>query len=436
MARLIEIQTYNPYAEKYGVRRVPLHLRQQAPIPIGTPFLVHAPTGRIIEESLSFSLSIADKPIRHETGKAPVLTAQTYHYPMRGLTEVAARERVPLRHLDGDVFDLWLSERMSDATLKRGTIVAGIGVAKLWTDHLSDRFGYSFDVDFDVLKARTWGFDSLYDGVGNLRDTSSVDASRAYMMRTLDSAGWSKIEALSGPVPKRWKKGGPSSRPRLAHLFGIEGGCRLMEATAGIHADAIMAVRVDDPAREYPFDLRTSKRVDGRTILLPGDVILEAQDYVGGERAACIKAAKDLADPDWSEPLELLVNGLSSGQHVGRAVAPSSVQRDLRSIQERAGMVEPISVVGRDGRTRLVDRVAHCFHDLRHTNARGHYDIAIARGLGFERAVEIVQERLGHASRTTTERIYLFRDKRLSAKASDLLVTRVRDFGRALSFDA
>ena len=434
MSRIIEIQTYNPYAEQYGVRRVPLHLRQQVPIPIGTPFLIHVPSGRIIEESLSFALAVADKPIRRETGKAPVLTAQTYHYPMRGICEVAVREGVPIRHLDEDVFNLWLSDRMADASLKRRTIVDNLCAVKLWLDHLAQRFDYSFDVDFDMLKARTWGFDSLYDGAGNLRDTSAVDGSRAYMMRTLDKTSWASIEAGSGPVPKLWRAGGQSSRPRLAHLFGIEGGCRLLEVTSGIHVDAINAIRVSDPGKEYPLAVKASKRVDGRTILLPGDVIVEAQDYASLERSACMKAAKGIHGANWDEPVELLVNGLSSGQHVGAVVAPSSVQRDLRRIQQRADMVELIIVTGRDGRKRQVERLKHCFHDLRHTHARGHYDIAIARGLGFERAVEVVQERLGHADRTTTERIYLFRDKRLAAKAGDMIVECVRGFGKGLAF--
>ena len=165
-------------------------------------------------------------------------------------------------------------------------------------------------------------------------------------------------------------------------------------------------------------------------------MILEAQTYWRGERRACMDEAKVLHGSHWDEPLELLVNGLSSGTHVGAAVAPSSVQRDLRRIQERLGMTQPIPVVDRDGSQREVERVDHCFHDLRHTHARGHFDIAIARGVGFERAVESVQVRLGHKHRGTTEKIYLFRDKRLSARAGDVIVARVRDFNAWRGTDA
>ena len=269
MTRLIEIQRYNPYAEQYGVRRVPLHLRLASELPIGLPFLVDVRSGRIIPESLSFSIAVGEKPIRRENGRSGVLTAQAYHYPMRSLCNVAREAGVPLRHLDEDVFAIWLAGRVADGCLKRQTIVDGINATGLWLGHMADRHDYAFDIDFDMLRARTWGLDSLYDGEGRLRDTRGVDASRAYMMRTLSSDGWRRIEAASGPPPALWRRGGPSSRPRLAHLFGLDGGCRLIEATSGIHADAINAVRVTDPDKEYPLDLRASKNLDGRQILLP-----------------------------------------------------------------------------------------------------------------------------------------------------------------------
>ena len=126
MSRLIEIQRFNPYAEQYGIFRVPAHLRQTAELPIGLPFLVDVQTGRIVKESLSFSIAVAERPIRRETGRSPVLTALTYHYPMRGLCEIAREEKVPLQFIDDDLVAIWLNDRIADRSLKRRTIVDGV----------------------------------------------------------------------------------------------------------------------------------------------------------------------------------------------------------------------------------------------------------------------------------------------------------------------
>lgn len=205
--------------------------------------------------------------------------------------------------------------------------------------------------------------------------------------------------------------------------MAIRDGFRCCEV-AGVHARDVMAITVVDADDNYDIPLRKAKGGFVRNALVKGASVRQAQAYARREREACLAAARCRGASNWREPAELYVNSLDAGRDVGFAVATSTLQRDFRTAQERAGMTFDVTICDGDGGERVATLPDHCFHCLRHTFALFELHLAIARRDADP--VETVQIKLGHARRSTTEGRYLRPDRRMVRGVGDVLARTIR----------
>ncbi|KQT33669.1 hypothetical protein ASG29_06565 [Sphingomonas sp. Leaf412] len=420
----IDVQRYNPLATTTPLSRVPLEVRKDSIVPVGFSYLVKRTSREILPEEFAYLMSVADVPKRKETGSYPQQTNRIYAYDLRPYAIVREMEGRPFRYMCDDVVQaavigMTMGVTQRGQSYKRGTIAQSLRTLLRCVDHANKADGCDIQLDGDAALCRAWGVERLRDDDGKAIDPSHVDAARRHMIRPLAPDTRRRLAASMVVLPSEWVRGGPSSRPGLELDHGMRVGCRLVE-NLGIHFEDVLRITVADPTREYPFVLRRTKGADTREVQVPGRVLLRQQDYISNERAACVEEARELHGSNWDEPAELLVNTLASGVHVGHATQPSSIQRDFRVAQERLGMVRPFEGVDEDGGPRTIELPWHCYHDQRHTYAFAMYKVALRRREADP--VAFVQRRLGHADRGTTDRIYLFPDRRRVAEVGDIAV--------------
>jgi hypothetical protein len=420
---LVEIARFNPYAGVHSISRMPIEHMRCLPVPPGFAYPVHAASRDPFDGVYEYLLSEADKGDRATTGRWGESTVRTYAYLLRPVCEALALEGRPYEYLDDDVMDLVVSS-MLEGVNRRGqplspeTIEQTIAAACRCVAYTNRIGATSIGLDRDALLGRAYGLRSVYDRDGRRLDRDRLLGARRHMIRPLSDADVARLKEAMPVTASNWVEGGPSCRPRMTFDTGRRCGIRVVE-NLGIHAADVRAMVIAEADREYPFTLKRTKGADHREAVVLGHDVLEWQAYDRGERRVCIDAARRLHGEGWVEPVQLFVNGLSAGRHVGEAVQPSSIQRDFREAQRGLGMYGTIDVPGPDGTTTPVVVYDHCYHDLRHTKAQKLYRIAVESPDHRHDPVAFVCVRLGHAHPSTTSRIYLWPDKRKVAAVGD-----------------
>lgn len=422
-APLVEMVRYNPHAGVHSIARMPIEHMRCLPVPPGFTYPVHAvsrdPFGGVYE----YLLSEADKGDRSNTGAWSESTERTYAYLLRPVCEALALGGRPYEYLDDDVMDLVVSS-MLDGMNRRGqplspeTIEQTVEAACRCVAY-TNRIGLTqIALDRKTLLGRAYGLRSVYDRDGKRLDRDRLLGARRHMIRPLSDADVARLKEAMPVTASKWVEGGPSCRPRMTFDTGRRCGFRVVE-NLGIHARDVRSMVIDEADREYSFTLKRTKGADHREAIVLGHDVLEWQAYDRGERRVCVEAARRLHGAGWVEPVQLFVNGLSAGRHVGEAVQPSTIQRDFREAQRGLGMFSVIDVPASDARSVQVVVYDHCYHDLRHTKAQKLYGIAVRSPDHCHDPVGFVCLRLGHSHPSTTARIYLWPDKRRVAAVGD-----------------
>jgi len=427
---LVEIVRYNPHAGVHSICRMPIEHMQCLPVPPGFAYPVHALSREPIDGVYEYLLSEADKGDRDISGRWRDTTVRTYAYLLRPICEALVLEGRPYEYLDDDVMDLVVSSMLNGMN-RRGqplspeTIEQTVGAACRCIDYTNRIKLTSIAIDRDALLGRAYGLRTVYDSDGKRLDRNRLLGARRHMIRPLTDDDVSRLKKAMPVTASTWVEGGPSCRSRMTFDTGRRCGIRVTE-NLGIHVADVRSMVIGEADREYSFPLKRTKGADHRKAIVLGHDVLEWQAYDRGERSVCVRAARLLHGAGWREPVELFLNGLSAGRHVGEAVQSSSIQRDFREVQRALGMYRTIDVPEPDGTTRPVVVFDHCYHDLRHTKALKLYRIAVASSEHRHDPVGFVCLRLGHSHPSTTSRIYLWPDRRKVAALGDAALGATR----------
>lgn len=398
---LVDIVRYNPAAGTYPIARVPSEVAETWPVDPGFACPVHHETRLPFNGPLRYLLSLYDR------GKYNAQTNRTYAYGLKPALEALVIEGRPYEYLDDDVVTTVVNSLLQGTgdlgrPITGATIECYVNALARCTAYTNSIGMTSIDIDADAHVARGWKVVSMLKDDGTRIDTAPL---RTHMIRPLHRASVDRIEGQMLMDPRQWHRDAPSSRPGVAFSNGYRNGLRLIE-NLGVMFDEVMRFTITDPKEEFRFPILRTKGADHRQAFVFGRDILRWQHYAANERKACIKEARDIHGSNWDEPPELLVNGLASGEHVGSAAQPSTIQRDFRIVQERLGMFEDIPVPDGRGGARTVRLFWHCYHDLRHSYAHQMYRVAKKRSDHFgDDPISFVQIRLGHSDRATTARI-------------------------------
>lgn len=429
-APLVDVVRYNPHAGVHPLSKMPIEFARLMPVAPGFTCLSAAATREPLPGFFEYLLSEADKGERAETGRWPENTVRTYAYLLRPAAEALLMEGRPYDYLDDDVMDMVVSS-MLNGTNRRGqplspeTIEQTIRAVFRCVDYTNKIGLTAINLEQDALLARAYGLSSIYGKDGKRLDRDRLLGARRHMIRPLSKADVERLKKAMPVTAFSWVEGGPSCRPRMTFDTGRRCGLRVVE-NLGIHTDVVRSARVDDPTKEYEFVLKRTKGADHRKALVLGHDILAWQAYDRGERKASVDAARGMHGSGWVEPIELFVNGVAAGRHVGEATQPSSIQRDFREAQRNLGMFEKVpSPDGCGGSVVVFD---HCYHDLRHTSAHTLYKVARGSPEHRDDPVAFVALRLGHSQPSTTAKIYLWPDARKVAKVGNM----ARDATRAV----
>ena len=137
-----------------------------------------------------------------------------------------------------------------------------------------------------------------------------------------------------------------------------------------------------------------------RRISVPMWLIHETLLYINGERKRCVSKV-----PQADRPTRLFVAKWVSSR-AGQPIAVRRIEAMLASAYRQAGLTELVEEIDPDTRRRaIVEKPAHCVHDLRHTYAVLTYHAEVANG--NSEPWKKIQSQLGHASLATTTGIYL-----------------------------
>ena len=412
---LVDVVRFNPAAGTYPIARVPGELAETWTVPPGFACPVDHITRLPFDGPLRYLLSL------HDRGKYNAQTNRTYAFALKPALEALVLEGRPYEYVDDDVVTTVVNSLLKGrgrlgGPLSGSTIECYVQAVSRCADYTNGIGMTSISIDTDAHVARGWRVASMLKDDGTRIDTSPL---RSHMIRPLRKSTTDNIEAQLVIDPRRWHRDGPSSRPGVTFANGYRNGLRLIE-NLGIMVDHVQRFTITDPNEEFCFPILRTKGADYRVAHVFGRDILRWQYYAAHERKTCIKEARDIYGSNWDEPRELLVNGLASGEHVGSAAQPSTIQRDFRVVQERLVMFEDIPVPDGRGGVRTVRLMWHCYHDLRHSYAHRMYKVAKLRSDHFaDDPISFVQMRLGHADRMTTARIYLWPDKRQIANLGD-----------------
>lgn len=432
---LVDIARYNPFAGVHPLRKMPIELARSAPIGLGFAYPVIRKTREIIPEPFDYLLSLSDAGDRSETGRWKDTQNRNYAYLLRPTYEAALMDERPPEYIDDDVMDLMVSSMLLGVN-RRGQPLSGetieqtIRAAFRCFDHTNAAGLTQISVDQSTLLARAYGVNSVYGKDGKRLDRDRLLGARRHMIRPLSEDSIGKLEKALPVTPAKWEEGGPSSRPRLTMDNGRRNGLRVIENLGLLYED-VMRPTILDADREYGFTLKRTKGPDHREIRVLGHEILAWQAYGARERKFLVKAARAIRGANWDEPAELLLNGVRSGEHVGEATQPSTIQRDLREPQMRLGMFKEELFTLPNGSRRKFVIVNHCYHDLRHTYAHDMYRLGKANGEEGDNLIAFVARRLGHAQPSTTARIYLWPDSRKVAMVGDIAQRGVRKIADA-----
>lgn len=416
---LVDIVRFNPAAGIHSIAKVPSDLAETWPVPPGFACPVRHLTREPFDAPLRYLLSL------HDRGRYSAQTNRAYAYGMKPALEALEIEGRPFEYMDDDVLTTVvnslamgrgrLGEPITGATIE--CYLRAIGRCAAYTN---DQGLTSISLDIEAHVARGWGVASMKGSGGKRIDTAPL---RTHMIRPLAKSTRDRIQASLLMDAAQWHPDGPSSRPGVEFANGCRNGLRLIE-NLGVMVDVVQSFTVTDPNEEMLFPILRTKGCDHRNVWVFGRDVLRWQAYAAHERKACVAAAREIHGANWDEPRELLVNGLSSGLHVGAATQPSTIQRDFRVVQQRLGMFETIVVPGND---RPVVVMWHCYHDLRHSYAHAMYRAAKRRKDEFaDDPISFVKIRLGHSDIATTSRIYLWPDLRKVASIGDHAIAAVR----------
>ncbi|USU10726.1 hypothetical protein NF701_09025 [Sphingomonadaceae bacterium OTU29THOMA1] len=417
-APLVDVVRFNLAADRYSIARLPVRETEQWPLRPGFTCLVDHATRQPVRGPFEYLLSL------HDNDCSSIATIRSYAYALRPAVEALYIEGRPYEYLDDDVLTSVVSS-LIEGKGKRGEAVEAstvefyVSAVGRCADFTNQKGMTSIELDLDAHISRGWKAASLLRDGGSRLDPSSVLGARKSMIRPLSRPTIERIEARMLMDPDKWHPSSPSSRPGMTFSNGRRLGLRLNE-NLGLMHEEVMRRTVVDPDREYQLEILRTKGADYRVIFPLGCDILRWQAYARRERASCVARAREVHGSNWDEPAQLLVNGLSSGVHVGAAVQPSSIQRDFRTVQERLGMSDKVEFVDENGVPRSVTVMWHCYHDLRHSYAQAMYRVARLRNDHFaDDPVGFVQLRLGHRDRATTSRIYLWPDLRKIRQVGD-----------------
>ncbi len=423
----VDIVRYNPHALTHSLSRVPAALADAGPMKIGFSYPVERISRRPFTGMMTYLKNVADNGGRRKSGKYSADTNRSYASMLKIVAQALLLEGRPWEYIDDDILELVIQSMISATTrfgkpFESSTIAQVVETAIRCADYTNKIGMTAIELDRDALVAKAWRVSSVYDVDGKALSREKLEGTRAIMQRPMSDATIARMQGHMLMEPDRWVAGGPSSRPGLTFGNTRRCGFRLIE-NLGIHVEDVMNRTILDAEREYKFTLQRTKGAQSRDVLVPGEHLIRWQQYVRAERDACVKAAKLLNGSNWDEPVELLVNGLASGVHVGNATQPSAIQRDFRAVQDALSMYDLVEIRDADGQPKTVKVYWHCYHDGRHTYAHHMYRIARLRGgESSSDPIAFVQFRLGHAHRSTTMRIYLWPDRRKLALVGDMAV--------------
>ena len=198
-----------------------------------------------------------------------------------------------------------------------------------------------------------------------------------------------------------------SSRDRLAYELGANCGPRIDEII-NLSAETFEHFRCGETEmfQHFELQLRHTKGLRRREILIPYWLMSELADYVINERRVAIAEARRLwlggGDPPW----QLLLNGPGTGRHVGKPARADRIESRFNQACVKLGLFKNRIRARGTKSSDEVREVRHRFHDTRHTFAVTMFH-ALEKESGFHRPWIRLQKLLGHASVSTTISIYL-----------------------------
>lgn len=208
----------------------------------------------------------------------------------------------------------------------------------------------------------------------------------------------------SGPRPTlRQPHDGGSDRDNIVFALGW---------AVGLRVDEVVRLRV------YPFEtMITDPRFPGemfqvfvrgkgnntRVVDVPSWLVADIQAYISGQRRRCLRQRGPTAHES-----QLVLNGESSLNRVGRPISRNGIQALIRRACEGAALMKRIERKNPEtGETAVVAAPRFSFHCLRHTYAVMTFHHRKGSGLDEPEAWKYIQEQLGHRFLKTTMDIYL-----------------------------
>lgn len=193
-----------------------------------------------------------------------------------------------------------------------------------------------------------------------------------------------------------------AARDRLICDFGWVVGLRLAEV---ISLTTLQFLSLNpDPDSPY-LDLELIVQGKGkktRQVAIPTWLVLDAIEYINGERAEAIRARK--GGPRYA-PIQLLVGRLDSPRR-GQPISKDAIQKMMREACVALGFVMTIEKSLPEIGEVFHDKVPkHSYHDLRHTYAVLTYHAEVANGNA--EPWKKIQAQLGHSHLSTTIDTYL-----------------------------
>jgi integrase len=252
--------------------------------------------------------------------------------------------------------------------------------------------------------------------IANLPDEPAADTHVAPIAKT----NLNRILDYLGPA----KPGAGTRRDRMISELALGTGLREDEIA---NLRLIQILMLPDPADLaenglIKLELTHTKGSKKNSVLLPVYILKNLLEYINGERAEVIAAARALAtsrQDKFREPVFLFLNGLGSNHRdIGRGCTKANIGRIFNQAVLALGLFrkEQRFVLDDDGNPELDAQTgeyretvalvaAHSFHDLRHTYAVSVYHALRADGHGDP--IRALKAMLRHALSETTRNIYL-----------------------------
>ena len=387
-------------------------------LPMGFPYLVRSPEGKVIEPVLIF---LCDHFLTGST-RWNDNTVEAAAYDLRDWWLYLSFRQLSwheAEEIDVDLYRSSMSDTVSPRTHQpyaRKTIERRVGLVTNFYDYCRKREWYSGSICRVATTAvrRSIDRDSLaYLGGRATRSTRPVglpgvgQKGATERIRPLSSADWLLLARKLGPLPLERRSDLCYSRNRLTAELALLTGMRVSEvASLRYHEIIDICRRQDSIEGVTALRITKTKGLRPRNIFIPNFLIPELAAYASGERRlaadALIRSQKMIAE---EASAAFFINGLNSSW-AGTGISTETISDSFRVAAIAAGLTRKILATNPESSQQYVRTVAkHCFHDLRHTFAVWLYEAE--KEVGNPEPWKVVQARLGHRSLQTTLDTYL-----------------------------